>query len=135
MPPSTTSDYEVKYLDITFIPGTKPTAIHTPILVLHHWEKRVKQDLVWDGALDIIEPVPVGTPTTWCSRMVVAPKKDGSPRCTVDLQKLNTATLRETHHMPSPFNQASLVPAERLSTRDLTTFITEWGRYRYRRTP
>lgn len=143
---------EGKPMDITFIPGAKPSAVHTPIPVPHHWKKRVKEDLDRDVALDIVEPVPVGTPTTWCSRMVVAPKKDGSPRRTVDLQKLNTATLRETHHTPSPFNQASLVPAKTRKTvldawngyhsltlspsaRDATTFITEWGRYRYLRAP
>ena len=139
-------------MDITFIPGTKPSAVHTPIPVPHHWKKRVKEDIDRDVALGIIEPVPVGTPTTWCSRMVVAPKKDGSPRRTVDLQKLNASTLRETHHTPSPFNQASLVPAKTRKTvldawngyhsltlspsaRDATTFITEWGRYRYLRAP
>ena len=94
-----------KYLDITLFPGTKQTAVHTSILVPHHWKKRVKQDINRDVALGIIEPVSVGTPTMWCSRIVVAPKKkDGSPRRMVDLQKLNAATQRETHHMLSPFN-------------------------------
>ena len=37
----------------------------------------------------IIEPVPIGEPVEWCVKMVVIPKKDGRPRCTVDLQKLN----------------------------------------------
>ena len=35
----------------------------------------------------------------------------GTPRRTVDLQYLNAATYRETHHVVSPFNQAS-VPAK-----------------------
>ena len=52
-------------------------------------------------ALGIIEPVLVSMPTTHCSKMEVALKKDSSPRHTVDLQKLNAATLRETHHTPS----------------------------------
>ena len=143
---------EGKPLNITFVPGATPTAVHTPIPVPHHWKKRVKADLYRDVALGIIEAVPVGTPTTSCSRMVVAPKKDGSPRRTVDLQKLNDATMRETHHTPSPFNQVSMVPAHTRKTvldawngyhsvplspaaRDATTFITEWGRYRYCRAP
>ena len=112
----------------------------------------MKEDLDRDVRLGIIEPVPPGTPTLWCSRMVVAPKKDGTPRRTVDLQKLNAATMRETHHTPSPFNQVSIVPAQTKKTvldawngyhslplsakaRDATTFITEWGRYRYLRAP
>lgn len=143
---------EGKPMDIEFIPGAKPTAVHTPIPVPHHWKKRVKEELDRDVALGIIEPVPVGTPTTWCSRMVVAPKKDGSPRRTVDLQKLNEATMRETHHTSSPFNQVSMIPAYTRKTvldawngyhslplspgaRNATTFITEWGRYRYCRAP
>ena len=141
-----------KPLDITFDRDAKPSAVHTPIPVPHHWKKKVKEDLDRDVRLGIIEPVPAGTPTLWCSRMVVAPKKDGTPRRTVDLQKLNAATMRETHHTPSPFNQVSVVPARTKKTildawngyhslllsenaRDATTFITEWGRYRYLRAP
>ena len=82
------------------------------------------------------------------SRIVVTAKKGGSPRRTVDLQKLNKATLRETHHTLSPFNLVSIVPARTRKTvidtwigyhtlplsqtaKDVTTFITERGRYRY----
>ena len=90
-------------LDITFTQEAKPSAVHTPIPVPYHWKKRVKQELDREVALGIIEPVPIGTPTVWCPRMVVAPKKDGSPRRTLDLQKLNASTRRETHHTPSPF--------------------------------
>ena len=32
-------------LDITFTQGAKPSVVHTPIPVPHHWKKRVKQDL------------------------------------------------------------------------------------------
>ena len=84
--------------------------------------------------------------------MVVAPKKDGSPRRTVDLQQLNKSTLRETHHTPSPFNMVAAVPAKTRKTvldawngyrslplspsaSNASTFITEWGRYRYLRAP
>ena len=101
---------KVKPLDIHFRPEAKPKAFHCPIPVPHHWKKQVKADLDRDVRLGIIEPVPPGTPTVWCSKMVVVTKKDGSPRRTVDLQHLNDATYRETHHAPSPFNQASVVP-------------------------
>ena len=111
-------------LDITFIQGAKPSAVRTPIPVPHHWKKRVKQDLDRDVALGIIEPVPTGTTTVWCSRMVVAPKKNGSPRRIVDLQKLNAATRRETHRTPSPFNQASVVPS-----RTKKTVLDAWNEY------
>jgi hypothetical protein len=139
-------------LEIHFRPDAKPTAFHTPIPVPHHWKAQVKADLDRDVRLGIIEPVPPGTPTVWCARMVVVPKKDGSPRRTVDLQALNAATYRITHHTPTPFNQASLVPPKTWKTSldawngyhsmrlnpnasSATTFITEWGRYRYLRAP
>ena len=139
-------------LEIHFKPDHSPKAHHTPIPVPHHWKSHVKADLDRDVRLGIIEQVPPGTPTIWCSRMVVVPKKDGSPRRTVDLQALNHATYRSTHHTPSPFNQACLVPPHSWKSyleawngyhsmklnpaaSSATTFITEWGRYRYLRAP
>ena len=131
---------------IKFKEGARPRAVHTPIPVPYHWKKKVKADIDRDVRLGIIEPVPQGTPTEWCSRMVVAAKKDGTPRRTVDLQELNKATLRETHHTPSPFNLVSTIPPHTRktvmdpwngyhslplfeNTRDTTIFITEWGRF------
>ena len=139
-------------VEIHFTPDAVPTAVHTPIPIPHHWKKQVKADLDRDVRLGIIEPVPPGTPTRWCSRMVVAPKKDGSPRRTVNLTSVNEATLRETHHTPTPFNLVSDVPPGTKKSvldawngyhslplaeqaRDATTFITEFGRYRYKRAP
>ena len=139
-------------VDIHFLPDVTPQAIHTPIPVPYHWKKQVKADLDQDVRLGIIEPVPQGTPTRWCSRMVVTAKKDGSPRRTVDLTNVNRTTLRETHHTPMPFNLVADVPTGTKKTvldawngyhslplaetaRDATTFITEFGRYRYKRAP
>ena len=139
-------------VSIRFQKGQKPYAVHTPIPIPHHWKKQVKDDLDRDVRLGIIETVPQGTTTTWCSRMIVTPKKDGKPRRTVDLQRLNSVTERETHHTPSPFNLVSAVPMGKKKTvldawngyhslpldpdaKEATTFITEWGRYRYCRAP
>ena len=141
-----------KPLEIHFKSDSVPKAFHCPIPVPHHWKKRVKEDLDRDVRLGIIEPVPPGTPTIWCAKMVVVAKKDGTPRRTVDLQHLNAATYRETHHTPSPYNQASVVPPGTVKTildawngyhslplspaaSHATTFITEWGRYRYLSSP
>ena len=137
---------------VQFKEEAKPCAVHTPIPVPFHWKYQVKEEIERDVRLGIIEPVPQGAPTKWCSRMVVTSKKDGSPRRTVDLQKLNKATLRETHHTPSPFNLVSSIPNHTRKTvldawngyhslklagdaKESTTFITEWGRYRYCRAP
>lgn len=139
-------------LRITFVNDYTPFAAHKPIPVPHHWKEEVKRKLDADVALGIIEPVPQNTPTKWCARMVIVPKKDGTPRRTVDLQNLNKVTHRETHHTPSPFNIVSVVPPKKKKTvldawngyhsvllspeaRNATTFITEWGRYRYLRAP
>ena len=130
----------------------KPVAIHNPFSVPIHWREEIKKKLDKDVEDGIIEKVPIGDPVTWCSPMVVATKADGSPRRTVDLQKLNQQCLRETHHCQSPFKLASQIPPETKKSildatdgfhaivldeesRPLTTFITEWGRYRYKRLP
>ena len=108
----------------------------------------VKKDLDRDVSMGTIEPVPINTPTTWCARMVVVAKHDGSPRRTVDLMALNSASQRQTHHTKSPFTLASEVPSNMKKSvldlwnayhavpikeedRDKLTFITPWGRYRY----
>jgi len=103
-------------LEISFLADTDPVAVHKPIPVPHHWKEAVKSQLDADVALGIIEPVPTGTPTTWCSRMVTVPKKNGSPRRTVDLQNLNAATRRETHHTQSPFHIVNVVPRGKTKT-------------------
>ncbi len=90
-PTTSATDDGIKFKD-----GTTPVAVHTPIPVPHHWKEEVKNQIDRDVLLGIIEPVPQGTHTTWCSRMVVTPKKNGTPRRTVDLQQLNKATFRET---------------------------------------
>ena len=125
-----------------------PVAHHTPIPVAIHWQDKVKKGLDRDIKLGVIEAVPEGTPVTWCSRMVIAAKKSGEPRRTVDFQALNRHAVRETHHTPSPSHLARSVPPNTYKTtldawngyhsiplhpddRHYTTFITPWGRYRY----
>ena len=133
-------------------PQAEPVAHHTPIPVPIHWQDAVKAGLDQDVRLGVIEPVPVGEPVTWCHRMVICAKKNGEPQRTVDFQALNAHATRETHHTPSPFHQARSVPHGKRKTvldawngyhsvpirkedRHLTTFITPWGRYRYKTAP
>ena len=129
-----------------------PSATHVPIPIPVHWKEAVKKQLDEDIKNGIIEQVPIGDPVEWCSPMVVTAKKDGTPRRTVDLQKLNRQCRRETHHVQSPFQLACKVPPNTKRTildatdgyhaipldeasKPLTTFITEWGRFRYCRLP
>ena len=79
--------------------------------------------------------------------MLVVEKKNGKLRRVVDYQAVNKASLRQTHHTPSPFNLASSVPANMVKTlfdawngyhalpltekaQNALMFITEFGRYR-----
>ena len=100
--------------------------------------------------LDVIEPV--DEPTEWFSPIVVVPKANGSVRVCVDLTKLNQAVRREVYHMPtveealgsltegsvftkldanSGFYQLVLNP----ESAKLTTLITPFGRYMFKRLP
>ena len=133
-------------------PAATPVAFHKPIPIPVHWQDEVYKGLEQDCKLGVIEPVPVGTPVTWCHRMVVCAKRSGKPRRTVDLQALNNHAVRETHHTESPIHLARAVPpntyksvfdcwngyhSTRLHTDDkhLTTFITPKGRFRYKVAP
>lgn len=55
--------------------NAKPIAFHKPFPVPVHWKEAVKAGLDKDVKMGVLEKVPVGEPTTWCSRMVVVPKK------------------------------------------------------------
>jgi len=100
-------------------------------------------------AYGIIEPVMNG-PTRWVSPLVVAPKSDGDVRLCVDLRRANEAIVRERHPMPTVedllhdingsivfskldlkwgFHQVMLDEA----SRDITTFVTHRGLFRYKR--
>ena len=120
------------------------TAANVPL----HWPQKVYDDLLRDEALGVIERVPYGEPVTWCHRMVVTRRHDGSPRRAVDLSPLNKFSQLETFATESPFHLApqgdtwKTVPDAwngyhsvplRVSDRRLTTFITPFGRWRYTR--
>ena len=129
-----------------------PVAVHTPSQVPLHWQEQVKAGLDRDVRLGVLEKVPVNDPVTWCSRMVITPKLDGSPRRVVDYTALNKQAPRQTHHTESPWSIVSAIPPNRVKTtldcwhgyhsvplhpadRHLTTFLTQYGRYRYKTCP
>ena len=102
--------------------------------------------------MGVLEQVPLNTGETWCSRMHITRKHNGEPRRVVDFQELNKASLRQTHPTEPPFKQASTIPEGSWKTvtdasngyhsvtikptdRHFTTFMTKWGRYRYRSLP
>ena len=84
--------------------------------------------------------------------MILQRKHNSNPRQTVDLQHLNEACKRQTHHTKAPLDQALNIPhgtlkstnnawngyhSLKLSEEDchFTTFITPFGRYRYKVDP
>ena len=70
-------------------PEAKPTAVHTPTTVPLHWQEEVEQHIKDGVSFGVLEQVPIGEPSLWCHRMVLARKADGRPRRTVDLSPLN----------------------------------------------
>ena len=139
-------------LELFIDPTAKPIACHKPAQVPIHFKDRVEAEIRRDVRLGVLEEVPPNTPSTWCSRMCIQTKKNGKPRRVIDLQPLNKHAVRQTHAVESPFHIASEVPPNtyrsttdawngyhsvpiKKEDRHLTTFITPWGRFRYRTTP
>ena len=129
-----------------------PVAAMKPSAIPLHWTDDVKAGLDRDEKLGVIEKVPVNVPVKWCSRMVVTPKSDGTPRRVIDFSPINRHAPRQAHHTRSPYMIATSVPAQKVKSvldnwhgyhsvpihpddRPLTTFITPFGRYQYKTVP
>ena len=78
-----------------------PMYCRKPTKVPLHFMKEVRAGLESDVLKGVLERVPVGEADTWCSRMVIQPKKNGRARRTVDLAKLSRAGKHESHHTRS----------------------------------
>lgn len=63
----------------------RPHCVKKPAPISVHFREQVRQDLECNLALGIIVPVPPNTPHEWYAWMVVVPKHNGEPCCTVDL--------------------------------------------------
>ena len=139
-------------IHFTLKPDAQPVAVHTPAVVPLHWMAPVREQLMRDVELGILEKVPANEATVWQHRMVVVRKSNGTPRRTVDLQALNKATMRHSHPMTSPYIKAMSVPANTYKTVTdawegyhsipldkesslMTQFITPFGVFRYKRDP
>ena len=133
-------------------PNATPVKFTKPAPVNLHWQKRVEEELERDIKLGVLERVPLGEPTTWCFKMLVARKEDGSPRRVIDISPMNKHCQREVHTSKSPFTLARSVPENSVKTvfdawngyhalpvreedRHLLTFSTSIGLLRYKRAP
>ena len=131
-------------------PDAKPYALYTARNVPIPLRGKVKQELEHMEKLGVISKV--DKPTLWCAGMVVVPKKSGDVRICVDLKPLNESVLRETHPLPGVDETlAQLTGATVMSKldansgfwqiplakncRELTTFITPFGRYCFNKLP
>ena len=140
-------------LKLAIKPGATPTSHTIPHRVPLHWRDKVKEGIDRDIKMGIIEELPPDTPAIWCHKMVVTSKPGSTkPRRTVDMSALKSASYRLTHPGAPPFLEAQSVPANSYKTvtdawqgfhmiplhedsRKYTTFLTEWGMYRYKRMP
>ena len=132
--------------------GATPKAAHTPATISLHQQEDFQGCLTKQTSQDTIERVPHGEPVTWCSRCTPTIKPNGKMCFTVDYSALNQCCSRETHYVEPPFRVVRRIPGGtwktvtdasdgyhlvpiRQSDRPLTTFITPYGRYRYKRAP
>lgn len=93
-------------------PEATPVVAHKTASVPVHWEGKV------NVRLGVIEKVPIGTPDTWCQRMMIVGKSNGEPRCVIDFQPLNAHATRETHH-PLPSSSRHTQADEEVGVRRL----------------
>lgn len=131
-------------------PDCEPYSVHAARRVPIPLLPKVKAELERMEQEGVIECVT--EPTEWVSPMVPVVKKNGSVRICVDLKRLNQAVLREKFILPTLDDVLSkLAGAQMFSSLDaasgfwaipldsesakLTTFITPFGRYSFRRLP
>ena len=72
-------------------PMVPPVAKHVAAPVPWHLREKVKAGVKADCGMGVVEEVPANTPVEWMSRMITPSKKNGEPRCKVDLSDLNKA--------------------------------------------
>ena len=139
-----------KPVKITLREDAKPYCINTPRRVPFPILPKVEDELMRMEREGIIEKVT--EPTEWCAPMVPVIKKNGKVRICVDLKKLNGNVKREHFMLPNLDDiSPKLVGSTCFSKLDassgfyqiplhddsakLTTFITPFGRFCFRRVP
>ena len=128
----------------------KPFALYTPRNVPIPLRTKILAELSCMQSFDVISFVE--EPTEWCAGMVVVPKPSGALRIYVDYRQLNESVLCEVHPLPKvDVTLARLAEATIISmldancgfwqiplsdkSRNLTTFITPFGRYAFNKVP
>ena len=127
-----------------------PYSLFVPRNVSIPYRPKVKEELIRMEKMGVISKII--TPTSWCTGMVVVPKKSGAVRICVDLKPLNESVLREPHPIPKVDDTLALLTGATIfsklyansgfwqiplseESRPLTTFITPFGRYHFNKLP
>ncbi|UYV85035.1 K02A2.6-like [Cordylochernes scorpioides] len=130
--------------------GAKPFSIPVPRRVPLLLMPKLKEQLDAMVAQEVIEPV--DEPTEWCAPIVLAGKPNGKIRICVDLSRLNLSVERELHPLPVLEHELAQLNGAKIFSRldansgfwqiklseesqTLTTFITPFGRYKFKRLP
>lgn len=136
-----------RQVKLTVNPDVKPKAQpmrRTPFGLREKVEGKI-QELI---DKDIIEPVE--KPTPWVSPVVIVPKPNNDIRVCVDMREVNEAVMRERHPIPTIDELLQDMAGSKMFTkldlklgyhqlelhedsRDITTFVTHCGLYRYKR--
>jgi hypothetical protein len=129
----------------------KPTHVTVARNIPFAYRDKAEQEISFMVSSGIIEPV--SQPSTWTSPCLVVPKPSGSVRLVVDYTGLNQIVKRPEHPFPTPQDLATSIPPDSKyfvvldavkgywqipldePSRELTTFLTPFGRYRYCRAP
>lgn len=141
---------KTKPVNIKLVENAKPYNIITPRRVPFPIAEAVKEELNRMEKNGVIQRTTEAT--DWCAPMVPVRKKNGSVRICVDFKQLNAAVKRPHCMLPNLEDIApKLEGSQYFSTLDasggffqipldddssfLTTFITPFGKYRFRRVP
>ena len=139
-------DHEVQLSIDTNVPPVIQPRRNIPFGLREKVEKKL-QELI---DFDVIEPVPANKPSEWVSPAVVVPKPNGDIRLCIDMRRANEAIKRERHPIPTvdeillDMNNSQIFSKLDLkwgfhqlllseNSRDITTFSTHTGLYRYKR--
>ena len=130
--------------------GAMPYALSAPRRVALPLMDKVKSELHRMETMGVIRKIQ--EPTEWCAGIVVVPKPNGNIRICVDLTRLNESVRRERHILPAVDETLAKVDGAIVFSKldatsgfwqiplhkdsePLTTFITPFGRYCFRRLP
>jgi len=137
------------FYDIKLVDDFQPYAINVPRPVPIPLLSKTKAELERMVDLGVIEKVT--KPTDWCSPMVVIPKSNGGVRICSDVTRLNKYVKREVFPMATVDDSIAQVSGRVFSkldansgfwqiplgreSQELTTFLTPFGRFMYKKLP